>query len=97
MFGKKKGDEIADHRRPPISMTKWRVPPMGSMGDEWDDSIELPKVEEAPLDKPRAAAKKREKRKKAEEVVLKEFEAPLHPAVILTCVLIALSVSSHER
>lgn len=75
---------------PPPAVIPWRVPPMGSLGDAWDKTVELPEFKPSP---PPPKPKVR-RRPGMTEVVFVEYVPPLHWAVVGAWVFLALAAVS---
>ncbi|MGF1572651.1 MAG: hypothetical protein ACFCU1_06220 [Sumerlaeia bacterium] len=80
----------------------WRVPPMGSVGDAWDQYIVLPE-EQLQADQARQAeylkqrAKRKPKRRNAADVVFLDWVPSLHLGVIIAWVFVGLTLASVGR
>ena len=77
----------------------WRVPPMGSAGDAWDEIVVLPEEQmgrdaarQKELDLERS--RRKPKRKRADEIIFLEHIPNLHKGVIASCVMVGLALAS---
>lgn len=83
----------------PLPVKPWQVPPMGSLGDAWDQYIVIPE-EQLQIDQARqneylkAKAKRKPKRRNAADVVFLDWVPDLHKGVIVAWVFIGLTLAS---
>ncbi|MDK2972577.1 MAG: hypothetical protein PWP23_2332 [Candidatus Sumerlaeota bacterium] len=75
---------------PPPPVIPWRVPPMGSLGDAWDEKIVLPEAPKAP--RPPERKRKRRYQPGSFDVQFVEWQPPLHAAVIAAWAFLAMAL-----
>ncbi|MCB2154067.1 hypothetical protein KQI84_04225 [bacterium] len=77
----------------PIPVNPWRVPPSGSLGDDYDAAIQLDVGEQAKASGERSRRRRTPKRR-PDEIVFLQWTPPLHWAVVLAWIFAAMSLLS---
>lgn len=79
----------------PLPFNPWMTPPMGSLGDAWDEILDLPK-ESTEAAREQSERLKRDESRSRKRRKYKPFEIrrPLHTAAIIACVLLAMAATT---
>ncbi len=89
-----KQSEPHSEELPPPPVVPWRVPPMGSMGDAWDDVVVLPVDLVIESEHPTKRVRVAKKRTRPDEILFLDRLPRIHWAAIIAWVFLAMAVLS---